>query len=100
MATSVIIVEAAKDSDLKERTKALLALNQKEEYNTQNISNTVDNIMLQLVGQDIDNGQTIADVYAYKKASVAQVITAPGADPAAITDTHILAALRGLGYVD
>ena len=30
MATSVIIVEAAKDSDLKERTKALLALNQKE----------------------------------------------------------------------
>ena len=56
--------------------------------------------MLQLVGQDLDNGQTIADVYAYKKASVAQVITAPGADPAAITDTHILAALKALGYVD
>ena len=100
MATSVIIVEAAKDSDLKERTKALLALNQKEEYNTQNISNTVDSIMLQLVGQDIDNGQTIADVYAYKKVSVAQVITAPVADPTAITDTHILTALKALGYVD
>ena len=101
MASSITIVKASKDNNLKERTEALMKLNQKEEFKNQNVTNTVEDIMLSLVGQSLDDsGQTIADVYANKEASVAQVILEPGADPAAITDEFILTALRGLGYVD
>lgn len=101
MASSITIVKASKDKNLKERTEALMKLNQREEFENQNVTNTVEDIMLSLVGQSLDDsGQTIADVYASKEESVAQVILEPGADPAAVTDEFILTALRGLGYVD
>ena len=99
MASSNDLIKASEDPDLLKRVKALIAVNLPGSSENQNTDNMAKASIKRLVGVPIyEDGQTIADVYAYKVATT-PVVLAPGVDPSAVTDELILQALRALGVL-
>lgn len=99
MTSSSDLIAAAGDADLRARLVALLAAS-----GHQTPAGTVEQRIGQIVAQAISTqGQSIADVHAYTAARRAQAVAAlppaPGADPAAVTDAQLRAALTTLGLL-
>lgn len=100
MATSTDLILAAKDTDLLDRVKALLAVKISNTAANQNTDSIAESVMKRLVGVSItEDNQTIADVYAYKVATTPKVLP-PGKDPSAVTDDQIVIALTKLNLLD
>ena len=109
MPNSAQLIAAAADPDLRARLVALLAATGHPAP-----AATIETRLGELVAAPVDGGQCIADVHAYAVATRAQAIDArtaaitqaeqahpvppaPGANLAAVTDTHLAAALTTLG---
>ena len=98
MATSNQILAASSDKDLEQRFTAIAA-----KKGIPNPKYWVQDRMMQLANAVVQDGQTIADVYAYAEQQYkttqadleAQLaaMQAPGRNLAAVTDTHLGAAI-------
>lgn len=111
MPDSSQLIAAAADPDLRARLVALLAAT-----GHTSPAATIETRIGELVAAPVGGGQCIADVHAYAVATRAQAIDArtaaitqaeqahpiagpPGANLAAVTDTHLAAALTTLGII-
>lgn len=94
MATSADYIAAAGDQHLRARLTAILAAS-----GHPNPGAVVTSRMGQLVAVQIAGGSTIADVYAYAVATY-EPTPLPGVNPAAVTDTQLIEALRAIGALD
>lgn len=101
MATSNQILAASSDKELEQRFIAIAA-----SKGIENPRYWVADRMLQLAATVVADGQTVADVYAYADTVRQQRVTelqaeldslqTPGADLAAVTDTHLASAIDAL----
>ena len=101
MATSNQILAASSDKDLEQRFVAIATAK-----GIENPRYWVADRMMQLANAVVADGQTVADVYAYadtvRKQRMAELqaelaeLENPGKDLAAVTDTHLGAAIDAL----
>lgn len=96
MATSAAIINASKDSDLRERAVAIAA-----EQGVTAPQSWIDQRLPALACAPVDDtgSNTVASVYEYAEARYAEqaaALKAPGKDPAAVTDDHLRHAIKAL----
>lgn len=101
MATSNQILAASSDKELEQRFVAIAA-----SKGVENPRYWVADRMMQLANAIVTDGQTIADVYAYADDNHRQAVAdlqaqldglqTPGANLAAVTDTHLRSAIDAL----
>ena len=96
MATSAAIINASKDSDLRERAVAIAA-----EQGVTAPQLWIDQRLPALACAPVNDGgsDTVASVYEYTEARYAEqaaALKAPGKDPAAVTDDHLRHAIKAL----
>lgn len=101
MATSNQILAASSDTELEQRFVAIATAK-----GIENPRYWVADRMMQLANAVVQDGQTVADVYAYadtaRKQRMAELqaeldgLQAPGADLAAVTDTYLATAIDAL----
>lgn len=111
MADSAQLIAATGDPDLKSRMTALLA-----STGASNAAGLIEVHMGALVAVPIDGNQCVADVLAYASTARRDALTAraqaiaaaetanpippaPGANLAAVTDTHLVAAMTTVGIL-
>lgn len=87
--TSASLIAAARDSDLRARLIALGAINN---YSAGEVELAITRIVAAPV---TESGETISSVYEYAVANY-EPAPRPGEDPAAVTDTHLLAAIESV----
>ena len=89
--SSAAIIAASQDSDLIQRAVALGAT-----LNPPLTQADVESLRMRLAAAPVDSeGNTVASVYEYAVATY-KPTPRPGENPAAVTDAHILHALRTL----
>lgn len=92
MASTTQHIVARGDADLLQRLIAAA-----EQAGIPSADRWVQQNMGALISAPVQDAQTIADVHAYASAVRAQAVAAlpplPGADPAAVTDAHLAAAI-------
>lgn len=95
MATSAAIINALKDSDLRERAVAIAA-----EQGVTAPQSWIDQRLPALACAPVnDGGDTVASVYEYAEAQYqtkAAALKRPGKDPSAVTDDHLRHAIKAL----
>ena len=101
MATSNQILAASSDKDLEQRFVAIATAK-----GIENPKYWVQDRMMQLANAVVQDGQTVADVYAYadtvRKQRTAELqaelaeLENPGKDLAAVTDTYLATAIDAL----
>ena len=96
MTTSSALITAAQDADLRARAIALVE--------ARGISSAgLYDRMTELVAQPVQDGQCIADVYAYatltREQAIAAVPPTVGTNLAAVTDAQLVTALTSLGII-
>lgn len=95
MATTADHMAARGDQDLLNRFIA-----RAEQLGVENASSWIQNNMGKLVGEVVEQGQTITDVYAYAANVRAEYVKStpprPGENLGAVTDNHLQTAIQSL----